>query len=463
MRLTACAALAALLAAAPVAAEPPAEPTAADVAHDPAPGSESGRIDEQPGTSTARVIGRDLLLVPKFLYEVVMAPFRGLVWAEDKYHLADLYDRVFFNKDHTIGLYPTASYEAGFGGSIGAQFAATNLFGAHENVGMTATTGYITGEPYRVGLLLTAGTGERLGPVALNLEANFDRRPNDPFSGIGNGDLVPAPGMPINPLVSSTAVPTWYRYQETRGALGLDFHVLAPFHVIATGELAQLRTSASTHGTPIDVVYTPGGLVGFDQSVRHAYTALELRWDTRRPVSVWEPRMLHAAGTLVDVYAGRVFRLDGGMDFWHYGGELQQAWHLAAGPRVLLARLRLDGVTGALDAVPFVELPTLGGGTFLRGYDFARFRDRIAAVGTLQYGWSVSHLVDAYAFTDAGRVYPALHDLTLSGLRVGFGMGVQIHSDHSFLVDLSLASSIDGGVFATASFNPVFDSRPRWR
>ena len=41
-----------------------------------------------------------------------------------------------------------------------------------------------------------------------------------------------------------------------------------------------------------------------------------------------------------------------------------------------------EGVTGGLDQVPFTELPMLGG-DFMRGYAFERFRDRVAAFGSL--------------------------------------------------------------------------------
>ena len=456
-------AVAALLASRAGHAQPPKEPTAADVAHAPAPGLESGRIDAQPGVSPARVLGRELLYVPKLVYEALLAPLRGVLWLDDHFELERLYDRIFFNRDKTIGLYPTASYETGFGASIGARFSSINVFGKHEHVSLEATTGLITGEPYREAVLGSLGTGDRLGRVALAVDVSFERRPSDPFDGIGNGDLVPPPGTPIDPLTNDTAVATHYRYQEARGALGVEVRALADLHLTATGALTALRVSRSTSGPPIDVVYAPQGLVGFDETVRSGYAELDVRWDSRRRVSPWETRFVYAAGTLADVYAGRLFRLDGGVDFWHYGLELQHAWHLARGPRVLVARLRGDAVSGARDEVPITELPMLGGGAFLRGYDYGRFRDRVAAVGSLQYEWDVSHMIEAYAFTDAGRVYPALDELTLRGLRVGFGAGLVIHSDANFLVDVALASSIDGGLFASASFSPVFDARPRWR
>jgi len=391
-------------------------------------------------------------------------PVRGLVWSEDKYRLEDLYYRVFFNDARTIGLYPTATYESGFGASIGARFVDRDLFGDREHLAFQATTGALTGEPYREELLGAFRTGHRFGDrLELGAEANFDRRPADPFYGIGNGAAVPAPGSPIDPRTDDSSVKTYHRYQEARAAVTGDVRVVDDLHVIGTGALTQLRFSRSTTGTPIDEVYEPSGLVGFDTGVRHAYAELELRWDTRRRSSPWEPRSVHGTGSFAAVFGGRVDRLDGGADFWRYGVELQHYMRIAKGPRLLIARFHGEAVSGTRDQVPFTELPMLGGATFLRGYTFERFRDRVAAVGSIAYEWDLSHLLDAYVFTDAGRVFSSIDGATFRDMRVGYGIGLELHSDTGFLFEGSIASSIDGGVFFSVSFNPVLDARARWR
>ena len=60
---------------------PEQEPSAADVAEQPVPGNESGRTDVvDPGDSTARVIGRNALFLPKVATDVVLSPVRGTIW-----------------------------------------------------------------------------------------------------------------------------------------------------------------------------------------------------------------------------------------------------------------------------------------------------------------------------------------------------------------------------------------------
>jgi hypothetical protein len=57
---------------------------------------------------------------------------------------------------------------------------------------------------------------------------------------------------------------------------------------------------------------------------------------------------------------------------------------------------------------------------------------------------------------DVGRVFPSLGELSVEHLRAGYGIALQLHTEQSFLFETTLASSIDGGVIATLSFNPVY-------
>jgi hypothetical protein len=66
-------------------------------------------------------------------------------------------------------------------------------------------------------------------------------------------------------------------------------------------------------------------------------------------------------------------------------------------------------------------------------------------------------------FTDIGRVYPAVTDLSLDHMRLGYGVGIEGHSPDSFVLAGSLGSSVDGGLFLNLSFNPVYDLDDRVR
>lgn len=214
--------------------------------------------------------------------------------------------------------------------------------------------------------------------------------------------------------------------------------------------LTDLELGKSTSGNPIDMSYAPDGLVGFDRGVRQVYAELELRFDSRRASSEWEPPDVHSTGTLASLSLGRLTALDGA-DFWRSGVEVQQYLRIAKGPRLLSVRVRGDAVSGTRDEVPFLQLPALGGGAFLRGYARDRFRDRVAAVASVAYEWDLSRFTAAYLFVDAGRVFSALDNITFDNLRVGYGVGAELHNYRAFVLEGSLATSLDGGVFFNLS------------
>ncbi|HEX3764205.1 MAG TPA: BamA/TamA family outer membrane protein [Kofleriaceae bacterium] len=436
--------------------------TAADVAADPVPGFESGRADAPEGDSTWRQIGRGALYVPRLAIDALLSPFRGAIWVEDHYHVTDWYDRIFYNDDHTIGLYPTAAIDTTLGVTVGARFVDTNLFGDHEQLGLQATVGSWFRQIYSASL----SSGRRLGErFSLALDTAYERRPHDSFYGIGNGDLhgdVPMLAAPVDPRIDSTAVSTQYRQDRARLTLQADLRTWRQLHVRAATAISEVDFGSPDSGTPITTVYDPRGLTGFG-GVQYGYGEFELRWDSRRNATDWEPKSVHSEGTLASVFAGRTHRLDGGPDYSRYGTDVVQFVRLADGPRTLIFHVHGEGVTGNLDQVPFTELPALGGPTYLRGYALDQFRDRVAAFGSLAYEWDLSQWVSARLFTDVGRVYSSLDDLTLHGLRVGYGVAIEGHSIDNFVVETSLGSSIDGGLFLNLSFNPVYDIQERVR
>lgn len=433
---------------------PPPEPTAADVAGAPVPGQESGRVDQiDGGDSTPRLIGRGILFLPKLAIQAAITPVRAGIWANERYRLYDRGYGVFFNEPLTMGFYPTVGHSSGFGFTYGAKFVHRDLFGAHERFSLSARTGGRFNHAFDV----SARSGDRFGKrVRLELKGEVDLRPKEPFYGIGNRDGVTAAMAPIDALNDATAVEARFRQQLMRATLVADVHVASSLHLIGSGALTDLEFGRSDEGPPIDELYQLESLTGWP-GARYAYGELEARWDRRRYRPTWEPRGVHNAGWFVGAYAGRAQRFDGGSDFWRYGGHFQQFLRLGRGPRVIAARAHVEAVSGRRGDVPFFELPQLGGSKVLRGYDAERFRDRISMLGSLDYEWELSELFAARLFTDVGRVYGSWDEVAPTGLRVGYGVGLDARTRSSFLFRTSVASSLDGGVFLNLSFEPVFD------
>jgi len=443
-----------LLAFAPVTAVAednplPDEPTAADVANDPVPGQESGRTDAKDEDDGAlRKIGRGVLFVPRVLVEVGFAPVRAGVYAVDRTSAIDRFRQFFFNKTGTFGLYPIIQYDNVYGLNAGARFVHKDLFGANERASLKASTGGRFAERFE-GYIRS---GQRLGDQATaELHAEFDRRPREPFYGIGNGD-----NMPLGR----------HRQELTRGTGTLDWRVAGPFHVVGAGTVTQLRYNPSSQSdiggdAPIDTVYDPTMLTGWN-GAKYIYGELELRWDDRRSVDAFDIRDIPADGWLLSAFVGRVHQLAGTAgDYVRYGADAQRFFRLGEGPRVLLARLHGEAVTGGYDEVVFTELPELGGGYLLRGYPWERFRDRVATTASLEYQWDLSDKFTMSLFADGGRVYPAVRDIEFKDMRLGFGTGLQMHNSKGFVTSITMASSIDGGFFVDVLFDPVYEVKPR--
>lgn len=417
-----------------VAAAEDAEPITAPV------GAESGRVDEiDESPSTVRLIGRGLLFVPRTALDVVALPVRGTLYLFDRYQLVDRFKRVFFNDAMTMGLYPTMQIDSGYGLNAGARFVHRDLFGEHEQISLRANTG----GRFDGRVALGTRTGERFGRVAIELGGELERRPKDAYYGIGND----TPGVEGR-----------HRQQLLRATAALEVRAIGDLHARFAGSISDLEYATSEYGMPIDIAYDPMTLPGWD-GVRNLYGEVELKWDSRGPESQWESPVLVSSGFLAAAFAGRVHQLGAGSDYWRYGTDLQHFWWLGIGPRVLVTRLHVESVTNG--DVAFTELPQLGGKFWLRGYDADRFRDRVAALGSIEYQWDLGRHLTVGLFVDVGRVYSDWSALTFDDLRVGYGIDFQIQSTRSFIAEASLASSKDGGVFLNLAFDPVFTIAPR--
>jgi hypothetical protein len=422
--------------------------TATTVDGAPAPGQESGRLDDVEGhDSGRRLLARGLLFVPRALFEIGFAPVRAGVYAVDRYKLPERFRRWFYTEGEEFGLMPWARYDSDEGLLAGAR-----VLWMPKDVTASAFAG--VGLQYQrvTASLRTRQLAER---VELGVDGEFRHRPRAAFYGIGNADEteVTSPGAPlVDPLVDDTAIETRFKKRILRASTYADVRLFGDAYARGVASFSDIGVSPgpSDELSP-EEVYEPASLNGVED-YRYAYGELELRWDTRRKSSIWEPIGLSSRGFLLSAFAGGVSIVDGEA-FWRYGGDLQQFVRVGRGPQVLAARLHGEAVTAALDEIPFPELPRLGGSALLRGYPLDRFRDRVALVGTLEYQWQ--H-VYASLFADVGRVYRELSDISLEDLRCGYGLALEAHSRQSFQARVSVASSIDGGLFFYLHLEPVF-------
>jgi outer membrane protein assembly factor BamA len=95
--------------------------------------------------------------------------------------------------------------------------------------------------------------------------------------------------------------------------------------------------------------------------------------------------------------------------------------------------------------VPYFLLPSLGGGTSLRGYSSWRYRDRHSVLLQGELRWIPNRYgLDMALFYDAGTVAATRADLDSSRMKSDVGIGIRLHSLVATPVRIDLARGSEG-------------------
>jgi hypothetical protein len=201
------------------------------------------------------------------------------------------------------------------------------------------------------------------------------------------------------------------------------------------------------------------GLTVDPQNIQGEVAVLVDRRDQRgQPHAGWkaEAFFAYARGTGAD-----------GLDFKRYGGEGQAYLPLARAHTLALRVAGEEARTGDTDPIThkprrikLTELPSLGGRSTLRGYLPDRFIDNASALGTAEYRYRLSPLIEACVFADLGKVMPRLLDFDFHDLHRSFGAGLDFARADQFYFRLLGARSDEDWIF-TATLEPVFDRQDR--
>lgn len=135
-------------------------------------------------------------------------------------------------------------------------------------------------------------------------------------------------------------------------------------------------------------------------------------------------------------WAGYQVDLDNPFRFAPIGLDVQPFIPLFREDRVLRLRFRVSAAVGQGDRIPFLDLPTLGGANLLRGDPRERFRGRVSVLSTAECRYPVNQYADAYLFVDVGRVYDEVSELSLQGMRLGYGGGLLVFGRPAFWLRL---------------------------
>ena len=114
--------------------------------------------------------------------------------------------------------------------------------------------------------------------------------------------------------------------------------------------------------------------------------------------------------------------------------------------RRLVLRGRLEQVEPLFggEAVPFYQLPSLGGQRTLRGFRYNRFQNAGSLVLTAEYRYPIWSNLDAVAFVDAGQVFPELSAVDADRFHWSYGGGVHLLNASGLSFRFEMAGGVEG-------------------
>jgi hypothetical protein len=418
---------------------------------------------EEPNSAPWLWTQRALFLLPRMVFNAVMAPPRLAAWAFDRYSVEQYFQRTFFNREGTIGAYPFVDYEAGFGATWGLVFTDEDHLPLGVQTKASARFGGRAGQTFQ----FEARTGPPVGGlVRLRVVGRYEHETRDQYFGIGNQDSGSIDDIIMPVAATEVAVKSRYRHQDVVASFDATFWPKDRLRLrLSSRFLARDYNPSGANADlvhPIEDIYLTDQLVGYQSGLRNFYSEVRGIIDLRRIVADYHNPPVYGAGWLISGSVGAAFGVsDAPSRHGRYSLDVRKYLSLYRGDRVLVLRTLLVGVFGDQDRIPFDALPFLGGRRFLRGYPSQRFRDLVSALATAEYQYPINHYVGGYLFVDTGRVFPQLRDLELADLRLGYGAGLDYRSPKGTLARLAVSSSIDGGIFFNLGFESTLDVTTR--
>ena len=432
-----------------VAKHKPCAPSPEELAAAPKPDSarNTTRVRPQHWATHLRLVPRIVFFIPRWTFTAAMWPVRESLYAVDRYDVIGRTARLF-SGDGPVTLTPAAILVAGQGVTYGVGIGFRDYAQARFLFGGEARQIY--GAKLRSRGLL--------GPhFELDLDSEIQLLRNSIFAGIGNASrsdgLVPT--APIDAIVDSRSFETRYDQTIARAEIGASWRPARSIVLRTSGAYLRRRFAQpkDTDVLALGDVYNEMSVVSFAEGYSQLYGEARLTLDTRSQPSKWVSQALPTRGWKLTGFAGVHSPLERSFDdYARLGADVQRYQHLFGGDRVLITRAQLEWISADVDAVPFVDLPGLGGSTILRGFRRGRFRDRISALAVTEYRFPLHRQISGFLFLDGGKVAREFGDLTSNAIHLSGGIGLHVHTVNRLLIRVQLATS-EEGIAVNASFS----------
>jgi hypothetical protein len=186
----------------------------------------------------------------------------------------------------------------------------------------------------------------------------------------------------------------------------------------------------------VETRFTPEDLPGLGAEVTYLHTQGTVGLDTRTSPGytrrgVFLGATLHDYNDRDDLFGFQMAEYEG----MAHIPILREAWVLSFHGRVQTA-FDKDG-----QQTPFFMLPSVGGGSSLRGYSSWRFRDQNSLLLQAEWRIMVNRYLDLAFFYDTGKVTARTSDLDLDGLKDDYGIGFRFHGPFATPLRVELARS----------------------
>jgi hypothetical protein len=232
-----------------------------------------------------------------------------------------------------------------------------------------------------------------------------------------------------------------YSFRQPYGSAILDVWPTRRWFVLTGGvEYSQWQQRSGEGSAPsVEEVYTPETLpgLGTETTYLHGMGGAAFDWRTSSGYSRrggYYGVLAHTYSDADDLYSFR--QID--YEAIQHIPILRDAWVLSLHGRVQTTDTR-EG-----DTIPFYMLPSLGGGSSLRGFASWRFRDRHSILLQAEWRVLVNSFFDTAVFVDAGKVTDRWSDIDLNGLKSDYGIGVRMHGPAATPLRIELARSNEG-------------------
>jgi len=240
--------------------------------------------------------------------------------------------------------------------------------------------------------------------------------------------------------ITSTEARSNYQMKQTfaGGTIGVK---PVPVVVLGAALLVEDFQLESGHGSSpsIEEVFTPATAPGLGASPTYIHTTTSAGID-------WRPFPGYARrGGLYEVSYDNYRDTDSTYSFDRLGVEIVQHIPILRENWVVSLHGALQSTLGDDDLVPYFLLPSLGGGSTLRGYPSWRFRDRHSVLAAAELRWIPNRLgLDMALFYDAGTVASRVSGFRRDDMKSDGGIGIRFHGPRTMPARIDLAFGGEG-------------------